>query len=230
LRIGINTALVYVGDLGNARKLDLTVIGQGVNFAKRLESAAESDCIMIGKATRESLLRPPPFGTQLVQRLIQIKNVPDLIEAYECDPMQDDFELKKQSASAYRAFVDRNRKEVRSPVPAANILVVGRWGRGHLISFSPSGLGFQSDCYFGRGVNIVVELDTADGLLGARLRALRLLPLLCEVRWGSKIDGMARAYRLGVMIKNLDSGMRGALFEEIRAAAGQSDLPAKQVA
>ena len=39
LRIGLNTAQVYVGDLGSTRNIDLTVIGPGVNLAKRLEEA-----------------------------------------------------------------------------------------------------------------------------------------------------------------------------------------------
>jgi adenylate cyclase len=54
-RIGINTAVMFVGNFGSEQLLDYTAIGDGMNLAARLEGAnkAYDTTIMIGARTRE---------------------------------------------------------------------------------------------------------------------------------------------------------------------------------
>lgn len=51
VRMGINTGFCTVGNFGSEDRLDYTIVGGAVNLASRLESAAESDEILISQDT-----------------------------------------------------------------------------------------------------------------------------------------------------------------------------------
>lgn len=51
IRIGINSGLVLQGDVGTVDRKDLTVIGDSVNIAARIEKASLPNRLMISEAT-----------------------------------------------------------------------------------------------------------------------------------------------------------------------------------
>ena len=55
IRVGINTGEVIVGNMGSNRRVSYTVLGEPVNLAQRLESAAEPGGILVSARTAELL-------------------------------------------------------------------------------------------------------------------------------------------------------------------------------
>lgn len=53
IRVGVNTGVVVVGNMGSARRLSYTVLGSAVNLAQRLEASAPPGEILIAQRTRD---------------------------------------------------------------------------------------------------------------------------------------------------------------------------------
>jgi adenylate cyclase len=81
--IGLNTGEAFAGNIGSERRLEFTVIGDVVNTASRLCSAAGPGEILISDEMRRALASPPPLA--------------------ECPPME--LKNKTQPVTVYRVLL-----------------------------------------------------------------------------------------------------------------------------
>jgi class 3 adenylate cyclase len=83
IRIGINSGFSTVGNFGNEKRLDYTVIGRSVNLASRLETAAKPSSILISESTYELVkgdINLDDAGE------FELKGIHDKVKTYEVIP------------------------------------------------------------------------------------------------------------------------------------------------
>jgi adenylate cyclase len=64
VRTGINTGMAMVGNLGSARRMEFTAIGDTVNTASRIQTLAEPNQILLSEATHRRVAQT--FSTREV--------------------------------------------------------------------------------------------------------------------------------------------------------------------
>jgi class 3 adenylate cyclase len=215
LRIGINTAEVYIGDLGDSRSIDFTLIGHGVNFAQRLESACDPYSILIGATTRDMAAIFGELRLVPNKRYIQIKHHETLLEAWECDPFINNPAVRRTAEQAFRDYAGIKRADARWPMPQEiDVRINTQLGTGRLVNFSVSGLAVEMPAYLAKGINISLGFDHDDPEFIDMLNEAGVKRVIAEVRWGRPLTN--NTYLHGFLIKNLDANQKDAIVEAFR--------------
>jgi class 3 adenylate cyclase len=217
-RIGINSAAVTLGDLGATKRVDLTVLGPGVNMAKRLEMACEPFGVLYGGTTASLLLRPQDIGAKSHKRLIPVKHFSEPYEAYEIDPLESRAELKKQALATHREFAHLHRKEDRFALKGELPLDCGALGKGVVVNASRSGLSVKLPRYLGQGLLFNAQLT---------LPGHDVPEIIFEVRWARPLDDFTFLH--GLLIKNYTEAQKDQLFAQLKNQLGSVE-PFKRAA
>jgi class 3 adenylate cyclase/CHASE2 domain-containing sensor protein len=209
LRIGVNSAGVYIGDLGTSSKIEVTVIGHGVNYAQRCESACDPYKVMIGQTTRDLAHNVGEHGP-LVERHISIKNQAQTFVAFELNPLHEVGPKIGEAVARFRKTLGIERKDQRWPIePHDLVLAKTEFGDGLMVDFSAEGFALALPRYLAKGVTFPVHFETKYGDVidvGG--------DLIVQVRWGRpRADGQ---FVHGVLIQNARQSRRVKVVETLR--------------
>jgi class 3 adenylate cyclase len=211
LRIGINTASCYLGDLGSGQRIDFTVVGNGVNFAKRLEGACDMHAVLMGATTYDLVKSVNLTAAAITRRFIRIKHHSELVDAYEFDPFHDEPDVRHAAIEAFRKCANIERIDQRWPVRDPDrIKLRCDFGVGLLVNFSHTGLSIKLPKLLAKGTRLNVTLDAASGALAALLEREGFGVLQGEVRWGYA-EGAQFVH--GVMLTNVSEARSAALVQ-----------------
>ncbi|MFW7378470.1 MAG: adenylate/guanylate cyclase domain-containing protein [Oligoflexus sp.] len=141
LRIGINTAAVYIGNLGTEGRIDFTLIGNGVNFTSRLEHACAPFKVMLGFASYDLLAKFPRQMKNFSTKHIRIKHHKKPLVCYEYDPFIDHEKDVQNVLRYFTAFHRQYSDEARWYLEEQDAIPVQTsYGDGFIINFSNGGL------------------------------------------------------------------------------------------
>lgn len=106
IRMGITTGYCTVGNFGSEQRLDYTVLGSPVNLAARLQSAAETDAILIDENTQN--LVAGHVGTELADPITP-KGFVRPIQVYQVDDfLSEEHRLRRRQLSRVGEHVEVN--------------------------------------------------------------------------------------------------------------------------
>jgi class 3 adenylate cyclase len=212
LRIGVHTAECVSGNLGSGHRIDFTVIGNGVNLAKRLEDACEPNRVLISKMTFDLVRGLQIVKDSVVRRDVKIKHHAELMEAYDLDPSarNPSFQSFIRQSRVHKedaANRDTHRIVIREGV---EIRVKCSIGEGRLKDFSLSGFSLALPLLLEKNAVVEFSLYTLDSRLTDLLESKGLKNLVGEVRWAFS-EGNDHVH--GLSINGLDSTQQRILYE-----------------
>jgi len=197
MRIGINAGQVFVGDLSvsNSNHPDVTLVGETVNLAKRLESAADIFRVLVSpnvKTILDESLSTLDFGVGALwgRRFLQMKHQTGLFEAWDCNPFGIDADLLKGALRLVRT--GSKRASPRIPwLCQIPLRVTTRDGIvGRVVDFSENGFCLEFPTAFARKEQLHLTISTGRDDWNMLLVSKGLSSVTTEIRWVETVGQM----------------------------------------
>jgi class 3 adenylate cyclase len=213
LRIGVNSASVCIGNMGDEHRVDFTLHGDGVSMAKRFESACEPFKVTIGQSTYQALDEGMRSSEKFYQRLIPIKNANNLTESYECNPFEKAAESIDKARAKYWQRIGVQRLEQRFSSNKNLFVIQSAHGEMQLQNFSLNGFCVRSPVFLGKGAEFTLDLS---GVIPEhQMKFLGIVSV--QVRWG--VPEGDDEFILGTMINGLSDQHRELIFNSLLVVA-----------
>ena len=204
LRIGINTAEVLSADMGDKKRIDVTLMGEGVILAQRLESACNPYKIMVGEGTRQNLSDDWKEKDLGCECLIQIKHSPEPIRAWQYNPFDHDSELLRQADEIFWGSLGKEIKKGRFRLREdAGIVLRSDLGDFQLRDYSENGFGVTGDVLLGRGYSLDIAISGA-GKVEQTLAEKLMHEISVSVVWSRRSDSGVLKMGLKIVGRNLE--------------------------
>ena len=213
LRIGINSAAVCIGNMGDEHRVDFTLHGDGVSMAKRFESACEPFKVTIGQSTYQALDEDMRSSEKFYQRLIPIKNANNLTESYECNPFEKAAESIDKARAKYWQRIGVQRLEQRFSSNRNLFTIQSAHGEMQLQNFSLNGFCVRSPVFLGKGAEFTLDLSGV--IPEQQMKFLGIISV--QVRWG--VPEGDDEFILGTMINGLSDQHRELIFNSLLVVA-----------
>lgn len=200
-RIGIHTDKVISGNLGDSSRVDYTILGEGVNFASRLEASCNPFRIMVSQKTYKDIETSLQKKYRLERIYLNIKHESKLYEAYECDVFHNRPAIRKRLDELAFTQIGLKQKNPRqSIVETGSLYIESDAGLFEVTDFSIDGMGIIGESFLAKNVCFSGTIRSADGPLESILANKILKTINFEVRWsrsskngfkhGLKYDGL----------------------------------------
>lgn len=164
LRIGINTATVYIGNLGTEGRIDFTLIGNGVNFTARLEHACQPYRIMLGLSTFDLLGKFSPRDPGVNSKEIRIKHHKKPIRCFEFNPFHEENGALRAVLDYYGEYHKLYTNEPRWHLgPEDYIAIKTPLGDASLVNFSVGGVAIILNQRLNPDENLRLSLINPNG-------------------------------------------------------------------
>jgi hypothetical protein len=187
IRIGIHTDHVTIGNMGSSFHVDFTMVGNGVNFANRLETACAPNSIMVSEATYQVLLTQKYTANIFDRIMIAVKHQNELVPAYEVNPHSARMD---KVATVNRHFMemmgDRLRDERHTLNEETTLQATSVYGELAVRDFSRRGFLLRGSSFIAQKSILNINIITKSPAINRQLSERYLTNIEVEVRWSRR--------------------------------------------
>lgn len=200
VRIGLHSDEVLIGNISGGSRIDFTMIGQGVNFANRLEQACAPFCVLLSETTRDELTKAGHSSNDFVPVRLPSKYQAEPLLAYEHAPWSNEVRtvVQAQFVKAQRLGAKLRERRYQLRLPHQAKLLMARGGGVFVIrEFSLYGFRVAGGEMFARGTLLELCLSVGEAHIDHTLATKVLQTFTAEVRWGRSSEG---GFEHGLMV------------------------------